>query len=185
MVSGLIVATCLFAATAFSMGISGKTSNRSIYYLIWKTDSVQAGSAVIEVQGGAGFATCDGVAIDVYLSLSDAEAAKSSLESYNNQIILRKCTLDDGVSNIVLTGLRHVKGWQDALQNGVKQSVVRAGLQEIAKTLAFYAKEAKDVQAGRIANELQALSAGIIYVQELRYFSCAAYERLLEVGEII
>ncbi len=186
-VSGLIVVICLFVATVFSTKNNDKESPYSVYYLIWETDSVQAGSATVEVQGGAGFCMQDGVAIDVYFSYVEAQRAKSSLESdkEKERVVLQEYKFDTHVSSVIVTGLRHIKGWQAALQNGAKQSVVRTGLQEIAKTLAFYSKESKDVQAGRIAKELQTLTVGVIYVQELRYFLCDVCETMVEAGEII
>lgn len=185
MVSGLIVAICLFAASAFSMRGAGVRSHGSVYYLIWETDSLQASSALVEVQGGAGFVMKNGVAIDVYFSLSDAQAAKSSLETYCKQIVILEGIFDNSVSSILWAGLHHVKGWQEALQNGATQSVVRSGLQDVAKKLAFYAKNAKDMKAAKIANELQILTTDVIYAQKLRYFLCSVCERLVERSEMM
>ena len=168
--------------------VKAKTQEKActIYFVTTSTASVEASAGIISLQGGAGYPMEDGVAFGVYFSMSAAEVAVNGVrEVYPNASVQNRSIFfseTDRSRKILYTALTHVQEWIKVLEMGARQSVVKAGLAEIASLLNRVGVEHADELLISISEELQRLSIKTVFANDLRYFLCWSCEGLQGKG---
>ena len=175
------VITALF--TIVSLGVSGAETApvKTVYYVVERTESLQASSCQMALRGGAGYIMSEGVAFGVYFSAADAEGAVAALcEEYDTIVLYPKeIRLSARADEAAYSILQVVDGWIRFLQGGGAQAVVREGLRTSAKLLSWCAEEGDEAYLSELAVELEnRLAEKVLYTETLREFTCFACERL-------
>ena len=182
----LCLCVCVVFSTvvvALSLGVkkNGISTVKAVYYVVQKTESVEASSSQIFLHGGAGYAIADGVAFGVYFSESEAEQVLCNLKSEYGKITVYPLEVSFRSSEDVFAYnvLEVVEGWTKVLQNGGAQDTVREGLRSVAKVLSFRAAKADSSFLRQLSEVLESrLQEKVLYVATLRNFICFGCEQL-------
>ena len=171
------------AVVALSLGVKKESTStvKTVYYVLQKTESVEASSSQISLRGGAGYAIADGVAFGVYFSESEAEQVLCNLKSEYGKITVYPLEVSFRSSEDVFAYnvLKVVEGWTKVLQNGGAQDTVKEGLQSVAKLLSFRAEKADSSFLRKLSEALEGrLQEKVLYVAALRNFICFGCEQL-------
>lgn len=177
LISGIFVAVSLFFSSLIaSRQLRG--DGRIVYFLMMRTDSVQAGASWISLQGGAGYVTSDGVALDVYFSQNDAEEALYRLSSVGGTLTVDAYVLPADLPEAFLGCLQVVGDCVSALESGATQSSARRVLEKQADIMAYLSQTSGLGAVGRAANDVRTIAQETIYASRLRYFLCETCESI-------
>lgn len=176
-ISSILVVVSLF----FSMRIVKEQAHNDVqmvYFLTARTDSVAASAGWISLRGGAGYVTCDGVALDVYFSLDDAQKARDRQSGVCDTLTINACAVSSDIPNAFLGCLQTIKMCLAALENGATQDSVRAMLEEQAELMEYLSQESGVPAIGKAVSALREKAQGTIYCNQLRYYLCETCESI-------
>ena len=149
---------------------------KTVYFVVYPTESVEASTSEISLRGGAGYAlTGEAVAFGVYFSQDEASGCKDRLCTQYPAVRVKACLFslkEEGLTNTLYGILRVMDGWIKALENGTRQSVVKNGLAEVAGLVYRVGVESGKTVFCDFSKEILAISEGIVYASELRYLLC-------------
>ena len=155
---------------------------RTVYFLVYPTESVEASSGEISLRGGAGYPYLDGmVAFGVYLDLEKGEEALRSvaLEYPSASLMVKVVSWNLGECWEAVYGcLSVLDGWIEALENGARQSVVKAGITETSKTLDYIRRVYDEVLLEELSAGLVEAADGVLYASDLRWLLCLGCDKL-------
>ncbi len=177
LISGIFVAVSLLFSSVIAKVQAGG-DGQVVYFLTMRTDSVQSVAGWISLQGGAGYVTSDGVALDVYFSQNDAEMAMDRVSSIHGGLSLDEYVFFADLPAAFLTSLQVVGGCVSALEKGATQASVRRVLEQQADLMAYLSRMSGLRAIGRAATGLKALARETIYANRLRYFLCETCESI-------
>ena len=165
-----------------------KIKTQTAYFIVEKTDSVSASSAILSMRGGAGYITTSGgVAFNVYFSSKEAELVYQSLlpefPSAEIHTYVKYGEFDDD-AKFLLSVIRAVVGWEQVLKDGVSQQRIAKGLEEIDSMLSFRALETGDSRCRDISLVLKECLSGMVTLEKVRYFLCYATEKVWNTNKV-
>lgn len=185
LVFSLCVIVCAVALTSW-VGANETKATKTVYYLVYPTDSVEAASLSVELRGGAGYyLKNEGVALHVYTNPESANSALGGLKKeYPTAFIeSRSLLVNTQRKKVLWQSLGVIERLIVLLQEGCRQSSAKDVLRSVS--LVLRANGDVDGLSVLLANELDEIEKDGIYTAELRYFLCSAYERFSQKGVVI
>ena len=181
-----LVIACSVLMVVFCCGFAwlprkiAELHTKTVYFVVYPTESVLASTNEISLRGGAGYALADEtVAFSVYFSYDDALDVQEKLCANYPTAQVKSCrfALDDRALTNTLYGiLQVIDGWINALDDGARQSVVKNGLAEVAGLLHHVGVESGKTIFFDFFQQVLDVSEDIVYASELRYLLCATID---------
>lgn len=160
-------------------GIFGaNTAACELYFVAHQTDSLQAGQTEVQLQGGAGYILpSQGLAFGVYFERDEAESVlekvkKSYPTAYIYTAVMNEPTNDE---RAFFQALQCVCELDHRLVEGMTQTQAKSVLEELSKWFSYFSRQGTGevyTAAEQLSLRLRELTAGIVYVNDLRYVAC-------------
>ena len=176
-ISGILMAISLFFSSMVAKW-QASGNGQIVYFLTVRSDSVRASAGWISLQGGAGYVLSDGVALDVYFSLADAEKAMDRVLVEQEGLSVDEYVFSTDMPAAFVGCLRAVKGCIRALEDGASQSSVQEILEKQADMMVYLSQECDVLAIGAAAKSLRCITQETIYANHLRYFLCETCESI-------